>query len=215
MRIISTNLIDTKTKQNFNRLFSVPNTITQWDPGKSFDARKFKLSYRLIDLSANNCNAAVTNGIFKRLGSWAYARSTETMSIESGDHYEWSVELIGSQYFYVGIATRLDNGCSSIQSNDPNAILFNSNRNDPIIFIGTRTIHSGLRPQQTGDIIRFAFNPVAKKLEIDIMVRVFKTSIQYIRFQNQNYEIDLQDNMVYFAVVQSAGSSADEAHLLS
>ena len=195
------------------------NTITQWDPGKSFDARKFKLPYRLIDLSANNCHASVTNGIFKRLGPFAYARSTQTMSVKSGDHhgdhYEWSVELIGSRHFFVGIATRLVAECSSIQSNDPNAILFNSNGNNPIIFIGTRTIHSGLRPQQTGDIIRFAFYPVTKKLEIDIMVRVFKTSIQYIRFQNQIYEIDLQDNMVYFAVVQSTGTSAAEAHLLS
>ena len=141
------------------------------------------------------------------------------MSVKSGDHhgdhYEWSVELIGSRHFFVGIATRLVAECRSIDTYDPYAVLFYSNGDNPIISIGDRTIHSGLSPQKTGDIIRFTFNPVAKKLEIDIMVRVFKTSIQYIRFQNQIYEIDLQDNMVYFAVVQSTGTSAAEAHLLS
>ena len=96
----------------------------------------------------------------------AYARATHVMATQSTRNYEWSVKLIGDTHFYVGIASKLMPD-SLIYQTDENAILFFSNDGSPVIKIGSKTIHSNLTEQKTGDVIHFKFQPQTKKLVIE------------------------------------------------
>ena len=113
----------------------------------------------------------MTDGIFKRNDQFACARATEIMSTKSETDFEWSVKLIGN-YFRVGIASQLKPENSSILDYDQNAILYNSGRDLPVIFIGSNIIHKNLPKHKTGDVIKFRFEPQRKKLVIDL-VRIF------------------------------------------
>ena len=117
---------------------------------------------------------------FSMVGGGAYARATNVMSTQSETDFEWSVKLIGTGYFHVGIASQLRRAAKysrsihrrevfDISLYDRNAIIYYSNINSPIIRIGLNTIHSDLTPQNFGDIIRFRFQPKAKKLVIDLV----------------------------------------------
>ena len=112
----------------------------------------------------------MTNGIFKRSGTYAYARATTVMSTQSETGFEWSVKLIGT-HFYVGIASKLQPRIL-ICHYDPEAILYHSpgisprHRISPDIRRGSTTIHSCLGTPQSGDVVRFKFQPDAKKLII-------------------------------------------------
>ena len=104
------------------------------------------------------------------------------MSTQSATGFEWSVKLIGDNSFYVGIATLTIPG-EYIYHTDRNSILYFSNHGSPIIRIGTNEIHSDLTKQKTGDVIHFKFQPVTKKLVIEL-VRIrsnFNTSTQKFR----------------------------------
>ena len=116
----------------------------------------------------------MTENKFKKAGGGAYARATNVMSTQSGTDFEWSVKLIGTDYFYVGIASQLRREVNDIFDYDRNTILYNSTFNDgsgysPVIQIGSNLIHSHLTSHKTGDIIRFRFKPKAKKLVIDLV----------------------------------------------
>ena len=93
------------------------------------------------------------------------------MSTNSATGFEWSVKLIGTWHFAVGIATMLQRD-TTIYTYDQEAILFNANNQragghySPDIRRGTTTIHSHLRKPRNGDVIRFKFQPDAKRLII-------------------------------------------------
>ena len=108
----------------------------------------------------------MTNGVFKPLGSAAYARATNVMSTESATDFEWSVKLVGRSVMYVGIASQLKPELKDIFEYDQNSILVNSASE---IKIGSNTINSSLTKYKTGDVIRFRFKPRVKKLVIDLV----------------------------------------------
>ena len=121
--------------------------------------------------------ASVTNEIFKRLDENGFARATDVMSTQSPFCFEWSVKCTGS-YLCAGIASELKRENEFIFNYDENAIIlsvniFNSN-NKPVISRGNKTIHSNLTEHKYGDIIRFRFDPHAKKLLISVSVRISK-----------------------------------------
>ena len=90
------------------------------------------------------------------------------MSTQSAMGFEWSVKLIGDKSFCVGIASKLSAG-TSIGTTDRNAILYSSNIDSPFIRIGKDSIiHSNLPKQKTGDVIHFKFQPLTKKLIIEL-----------------------------------------------
>ena len=90
------------------------------------------------------------------------------MSTQSAMGFEWSVKLIGDKSFCVGITSKLSAG-TSIGSTDRNAILYLSNNDSPFIRIGKDSIiHSNLPKQKTGDVIHFKFQPLTKKLIIEL-----------------------------------------------
>ena len=109
----------------------------------------------------------MTNGIFKSLGDYSYARAKNVLSTQSETDFEWSVKLF-SMHFDVGIASQLKPG-SSIDDADQNAILYNSNSGALIIKSGGNTVHSNLGKQKNGDVIRFRFKPQTKKLLINLV----------------------------------------------
>lgn len=120
-------------------------------------------------------NASATNGIFKRLDQYGFARATDVMSTQSPFCFEWSVKCTGS-YLCVGIASELKRKNKFIVNYDQSAILlsvkFFTNDNKPVITRGNNKIYSNLTEYKDGDIIRFRFDPHAKKLLID-SVRIF------------------------------------------
>ena len=103
----------------------------------------------------------------------AYAEAVNVMSTQSKTEFQWSVKLIGTSYFRVGIASQIDyashleRSCDAIEDQDQNAIVYKSYGNESMIKVGTNTIHSDLGTQNDGDIIRFRFQPQSKKLLID------------------------------------------------
>ena len=97
------------------------------------------------------------------------------MSTQSAIGFEWSVKLIGSKQFYVGIASQLTPGRLICEINK-NAILFYSNNVSPVIQIGTDVIHADLTEQKTGDVIHFKFQPQRKKLVIELVRNLFVAS---------------------------------------
>ena len=112
----------------------------------------------------------MTNGIFKRLGNFCFARGENVMSTESETGFEWSMKLIG-HHFYVGVASQLRRGYSLIADYDRNAILYclTSSNSLSMIKMGSNEIHSNLENHKDGDVIRFRFQPQAKKLLIDLV----------------------------------------------
>ena len=112
----------------------------------------------------------MTNGIFKSLLNYGHARATNVMSTQSPTDFEWSVKLVGGWNFSVGIASQLKRDSQFIQRYDQNAILYRSYEGPlPDIKIGSRVIHSNVTKHKTGDVIRFRFQPHAKKLIIDLV----------------------------------------------
>ena len=137
------------------------------------------------------------------------------MSTLSATGFEWSVKLIGGPGFKVGITSQLEAEENHVSFYDPNAILYSSGTGAPTIQIGSGSIiHYNLSRQKNEEIIRFRFQPHAKKLIIDL-VRIRKapheSPVPHKQFQNEHYEIDLQDNVNYFPVVQCI----KEAHLIT
>ena len=111
----------------------------------------------------------MTDGIFKRNDPHAHARATEIMSTKSETDFEWSVKLIGDEWFYVGIASQLLRNDSWIWTYDQNAIHYFSNCNSPVIRIGSNNIYKNLPKQKTGDVIHLRFEPQRKKLVIHLV----------------------------------------------
>lgn len=121
-----------------------------------------------MSTQASACKASVTNGIFKRLDTLGFARASTVMSTNSASGFKWSVKLIGTSHFTVGIASQLNRG--SVIHDDQNAIVYVSDSrgsDTPCIKRGSTTIHTDLKEVQTGDVISFEFQPDTKKLIID------------------------------------------------
>ena len=76
------------------------------------------------------------------------------------------------------------------------------------INVGKKSIHSNLTEHKTGDVIRFRFQPQTKKLLI-YLIRVNDAEIK-----DDHYEVDLQDNVNYFPVVQATGSRCAKEFIL-
>ena len=113
------------------------------------------------------------NGIFKCTSSVAFARATEIMFTQSTSTFEWSVKLIETSAFgfRVGIASQFQRNDNMIFDYDDNAIFYYNvcNTHVPIIKVGKYTIHSNLTKHKSGDVIKFRFQPDAKKLFIEIV----------------------------------------------
>ena len=109
----------------------------------------------------------MTGGIFKYAEDFGYARATNVMSTKSETEFEWSVELIGTKFFSVGIASRTLRSSNLIYASDKNAIAYSSYNAD--IRVGENPIHSNLTELKSGDVIRFRFQPQRKKLLIDLV----------------------------------------------
>ena len=117
----------------------------------------------------------MTNGIFKSSRDYGYARVTTIMSTQSPTDIEWSVKLVGGWNFCVGITTQLNRENKYTEEYDQNAILYRSYaRHQPDIQRGLQRIHKDVTTHQTGDVIRFRFQPHAKKLLIDL-VRIWRS----------------------------------------
>ena len=89
------------------------------------------------------------------------------MSTKSDIGFEWSIKLIGTDSFSVGVASMLKPNDSKIYWYDKNAILYSTYFND--IRVGRKTMHSNLTSHKNGDVIRFRFQPKRKKLLIDLV----------------------------------------------
>ena len=92
------------------------------------------------------------------------------MSTRSPNDFEWSVKLISGSCFCVGIASKLKRKDSLIDEYDSNAILYYcTTRFESEISIGMGTVHSNLKEYESGDVIRFRFQPQTKKLLVDLV----------------------------------------------
>ena len=121
----------------------------------------------------------MTNRIFKRVGFTGYARSTNVMCTQSETDFEWSVQLVDiGGFLLAGIASELKPKKSYIWRYDQNSILVYK-EGASVIKLGSETIHSNLTELYTGDIIRFNFQPQAKKLVIDLPVRTWYQLISW------------------------------------
>ena len=111
--------------------------------------------------------------MFKSSDDYGFARAKNVMSTRSPTDFEWSVKLIGGSSFCVGIASELKREDSFIDEYDSNAILYycwGSDWESEIAFgIGHATVHSNLKEYESGDVIRFRFQPQTKKLLIDLV----------------------------------------------
>ena len=98
------------------------------------------------------------------------------MSTQSTSGFEWSVKLIssGSTGFYIGIASIFKLEEAAIRDYDEAAILYRSDSAE--ITSRKNTIHSSLPVLKTGDVIRFRFQPLIKKLIIEL-VRFCKSAM--------------------------------------
>lgn len=139
------------------------------------------------------------------------------MSTQSPTDFEWSVKLIGGEHFCVGIASELQREVESyIDDYDPSAILYiMSSYSPPEIEIGSEIIHSNLTRHQSGDVVRFRFQPNTKKLLIDLVSFWNYPSANWQIKDYGHYEMDLEDGIEYFPVVQCIGNYDNEAHLLA
>ena len=108
--------------------------------------------------------------MFKSSDDYGFARAKNVMSTRSPTDFEWSLKLIGGSCFCVGIASELNRDGSDIDEYDSNAILyFCSTRCESEISIGIASVHSDLKEYESGDVIRFRFQPQIKKLLIDLV----------------------------------------------
>ena len=114
----------------------------------------------------------MTDGIFETNAPYSHARAREGMSTQSETDFEWSVKIIGDDFFEVGIASQLSQDDEMICSYDENAILYSCYGGPPLIATGRDETHIELPEHRTGDVIRFRFEPQRKKLVIDL-VRIF------------------------------------------
>ena len=116
-------------------------------------------------------NASVVNGLFKRVSDYAFARPTNVMSTKSSTCFEWSVKLVGKGLFHVGIAAQFKRHMGAIFLYDKNAILYRSycGSLSPAISVGSNKIYTSLPKHNTGDVIRFKFQPHTKKLIINLV----------------------------------------------
>ena len=103
----------------------------------------------------------MTNGVFKSLGWFSHARAQNVMSTRSASDFEWSVKLIGTASFIVGIASMIKTEVSKIFSYDPNSVLYSTFYSD--IRVGSKQLISNLTDHTDGDVIRFRFQPQTKK----------------------------------------------------
>ena len=88
------------------------------------------------------------------------------MSTQSPTDFEWSVKIINDGDFCVGIASELHRGEECyIDEYDKHAITY-WGCDEPGIFCGAATVHSDLKEHESGDVIRFRFQPKRKKLLI-------------------------------------------------
>lgn len=108
----------------------------------------------------------MTNGIFRPSTIFAYARASWEMSTKSDIGFEWSIKLIGTGSFSVGVASQLLQEKTYLDFYDQNAILYSTNG---YICVGIKTMHSNLTSHKNGDVIRFRFQPQSKKLLIDLV----------------------------------------------
>ena len=117
----------------------------------------------------------MTNGIFKSQGLLSYARAQDVMSTKSAVGFEWSVKLFGNGHsFYIGIASRLQLKNDLIPYFDRNAILYCTSDGS----IQVRNIRKLSTKTKSGHVIRFRFQPRAKKLLIDsVRVVIFHSLI--------------------------------------
>ena len=91
------------------------------------------------------------------------------MSTQSPTDFEWSVKIIGGTgCFGVGIASELRRNYGTIDEYDENAIFY-WGCTEPIIDKGMSTVHSDLEELESGDVIRFRFQPKRKKLLIELV----------------------------------------------
>ena len=124
---------------------------------------------------ASTFNGSVENGIFKRLGHHGCTRAKNIMSTRSTSGFEWSVKLIssGSSCFEVGIASifKLEDFASmhAVFNYDETAILYSADGGHTRIFSRKNKVHSNLPQHKTGDVIRFKFQPLTKKLIIELV----------------------------------------------
>ena len=110
----------------------------------------------------------MTNGIFKSLNlGLSHARAQNVMSTQSTIGFEWSVKLIGSDDFSVGIASKIEKKERTICSYDSNSVIYSTFDSD--IRVGSKPLHSNLTEHKDGDVIRFRFQPQTKKLLIDLV----------------------------------------------
>ena len=82
------------------------------------------------------------------------------------------------------------------------------------IRVGSNTIHDNPTEHKNGDVIRFRFQPRTKKLLIDLVGPNICLTPN-LEIKNGHYEIDLQDDVYYFPVVQCVSiNEGSEAHLI-
>ena len=123
-------------------------------------------------LLAVSYHANVSNGIFVRTGPNACTRSRFVMNTESMFDIEWSIKLVGADFFYAGIASQLRMESANIKDYDEHAILYQSYDTD-VVKKGSHTIYDNLIDQKDGDIINFKFRPNSKKLIIELVRKRF------------------------------------------
>ena len=94
-----------------------------------------------------------------------FARAADVMSTQSPTDFEWSLKLIGGSHFCAGIASELRREHSFIDEYDQNAILYWFSEDESEIL----HYHYNLKKHESGDVIRFRFQPKRKKLLIDLV----------------------------------------------
>ena len=90
------------------------------------------------------------------------------MSTQSATGFEWSVKLFGKS-FCIGIASKLRAEEFQIPTYDQNAILYCCIGGLTTIKNGSNVVLANLTIHEKEDVIRFRFQPHAKKLVIDLV----------------------------------------------
>ena len=145
--------------------------------------------------------------IFRKIEhSIGSVRAPEIMNTQSTTEFQWSVKLIGTRLFNVGIATTLKRSKQHICTYDLEAIyyssagyLWNVQKQKPIGDFDT---------QKSGDIISFKFQPQSKKLHVKLSSSVGNSN------ENSWFaSVAVKDNINYFPFAQLVGLYAHEAIL--
>ena len=92
------------------------------------------------------------------------------MSTQSQTDFEWSVQIIADGLcpsFYIGIASKLQRNHETIDEYDENAILYCNCSEDAGIYSSTACFDA--KAHESGDVIRFRFQPQRKKLLINLV----------------------------------------------